>query len=176
MQSLRVVQTTALALLLMLVSSACGRPVSPKAERNEPEKPVVVLTGELLDALDLFIVVQSMQAAFNPISLSPELRTRLGKYDDKVTYKTTIKNVLQPFVGNGSKTIISEGAAFKATFEGAFNVDVRIISGEVGVIGGQIFVREGTRATVNDRDFKYANGQWVEIEKSMPARTGGAVN
>lgn len=169
-----------LGLLLLLGLEGCKRAseYTGVQTRDVDALRKDALAGEDLDAIDLLIVWNSLSNArgWNQnIELSPDLQSRLSKYDGKVQANLDIKGVTVPLMADGSKTIIPRGASFSTTIEGSLSAQISIVSGEVGVINGKIFVADGTEATVNGNEYSYAQGQWIRQEPKQNKQTAEGV-
>ncbi len=123
-----------------------------------------VLSGTPLDALDLIIAINAVDTAFNPISLSSNLKERLSKYSDGSTYKLSIKGAKSPLVNGGAKMIIPNGGEFICKYKGDFNFEIKIVEGEVGVLNGDIYVKEGTRVLIDNVPYTFIKDKWRQTK------------
>ena len=168
-RTVRAISIGALLVPCLFAGLSCSKkPDSAPVEKTHEPSPVV-LAGDLLDALDLLIVMNS-QDQFNPIRLSPMLQQRLGKYNGKVGFTIDVKGTFEPLLADGAKTVIPESAEFSGTLTGALNADLRILAGEVGVINAEIFVSEGAQAVVNGDWYRYEKGRWVRTKAAPSLR------
>lgn len=141
-----------------------------RAQGTEKSPEVTVLTGDALEAVDLVIVMNSVESARGwnrTLDISPALQERISKYDGKVQFNVEIKGVNEPLLSDGAKTEIPPGAKFNIGLTGALNADVQFEAGEIGVLKGEIFVSQETKVTVNGNKYRYAQGQWIQTSTGI---------
>jgi hypothetical protein len=157
-------------LIVIISFSACNNSVRDNklAKEKDSIPEVNTLIGEKLDAMELLIVVNSNSTANSwnqQLTISPEITTRLSKYsNDSTTYYLSADGIESPLLSDGAKTIVPNGATFDAKFEGLLNANIKIVSGEFGIINGKIFVKDSTKAIINDTTYCFLQDQWIQIE------------
>jgi hypothetical protein len=155
---------------VLALSAACDRnpkheatATAPNADRSAPSNDLDDQSQDVLAG----VIVQACDALLNghgvlehqPLKLSDALNARLQKYPySDVEFRMTFGGVTAPIYGE--KLTIPQDGAIDAQLTGPINYDVRLTAGEVGIVDGSVFVKEGTVAIINTVRFVFRADHW----------------
>jgi hypothetical protein len=151
-------------MLLALLLVSCGNNGLDVEKLRNAE----VLNGPALDAVDLAIAISILnnQNDLHP-EISMDLRQRLAKYNGNTHFEFTgDKFETKPvkkwgFFGlSGVKIVLLPQSLFRCAFKGALNGVISFQDGAVGVVNGEIYVKKGTKLTLNNTSFVFFEGKW----------------
>jgi hypothetical protein len=145
--------------ILMMLLASCGGDAS-KERLSKAEE----LAGPGLDAVDLAIVIFSLNDRSVQPDLSPELKLRLARYNGNTTFDIKCdRHGRQPVSTNGIpgvKVVFFPGADFMCTYKGSLGYAVKISDGEIGIMNRVIYVKEGTKLSVDGDPYVFFEGKW----------------
>ncbi|HNY66996.1 MAG TPA: hypothetical protein PKM41_16330 [Deltaproteobacteria bacterium] len=146
MKSYSIIAVTILAFFLVSCSRSDSLPESAK------------------DAVDLAIVCVSQNTNLPHPELSDGLKQRLAKYNGNTNFELTCNGIGQkPEDVNGVhglQIVMIPGAQFKCTYKGGLKHSVQFLSGEVGVVNKEIHVKEGSKISVDSKQYVFSQGVW----------------
>jgi hypothetical protein len=145
---------------LMLAVASCGRSGLDAEKLRKAEK----LGGPGLDAADLAIVAYALNNPSLGVDLSMNLKQRLARYNGNTNFKITADKIGQkPIKGKGVqgiKLILQPESKFDCDYEGALQNRLSFQNGEVGIVDGGIYIKEGTRMSLDGTVYTFFEGFW----------------
>jgi hypothetical protein len=147
-------------MIAMLLLVSC----SGKDAANERLRKAEALAGPALDAVDLTIVIFSLNNPSVKPPMSDELKLRLARYNGNTGYEIKCdRHGSRPVMKDGIPGIqvaFLPGADLTCTYKGALGYVIKLKDGEVGIVNRGIYVKEGTKLSVNNDPYVFFEGKW----------------
>jgi hypothetical protein len=147
-------------MIAMLLLVSC----SGKEYDKEKLRKAEALGGPALDAVDLAIVVFTLNTPSAKPPMREDLKQRLIRYNGNTGYEIKCdKHGSRPVMKNGIPGIqvaFLPGADFTCKFKGTLGYVIKLKDGEVGIVDGEIYVKEWTKLSVDDTRYVFFEGAW----------------
>ena len=150
-------KNTLLIAFLIIIAQFTG--CSRKPETNQTQTPGASSdTVEAIEATIALSIPPDMRG-----QLSGRLQALLKKFDaEMVTGTMSADTEVHNFSGGGGVELKDDWSV-PCSFTADKIPPVKFRKGEIGLFKGNVMVREGTEALVNDRAYVFTNGKWTAL-------------
>lgn len=132
--------------------------------RNEQDAINLAVVKISKVSTDIKLIKSPGDTINHELKISHSILERLPKYNsDQLDESISVDGVDMSFEDDGVKILIPQNAAITVKYNGFLNEDIQFVEGEIGISNGDIYIKDGTTAIVNEKSYRYnfAEDLWI---------------